>query len=365
MIDIELFKNSLLSQSKTCGVTSDLYHDIFIALFNSDKCFDLFKRVNNIRAFVGGIEPSLLFVAYFHYIALTDKNSELRKYFKTYGGNYTQNYFHELELVINKILLDKEDELFDWLKNTKLQTNEVNRCSVIYPLLLSLGLENISLIELGCSAGLILLMDYYEYKYSNEKEELILNKGSKPNITSYSNNYEQLKTLLDNSKKLHINQRIGIDLNPLDLNDIYNQNLLKSSIWDDPIREQRLSDSIEVFKENNNQVILKSLDYTKDLANDLSEVIDVNSDIVIYTSVSTYQINQDLYEKLFEQLCMLSKKMNKKVYFLEFEGKRIEDVLPIKLTEQEPFYLAITTFPEKKKTFWGTAHFHGKSFSII
>ncbi|MFN4151800.1 MAG: DUF2332 family protein, partial [Candidatus Sericytochromatia bacterium] len=219
MIDIELFKSSLLSQSKTCGATSDLYHDIFVTLYNSDKCFELFEKVNKIRSFVGGIEPSLLFAAYFHYIALTDKNSELRKYFKTYGGNYNKNSFENLQLVINNLLSDKENELFEWLKNTKLQTNEVNRCSVIYPLLLSLGLENISLIELGCSAGLILLMDYYEYKYSNSKGELILNEGKKPTITSYSSNYDELKALLDSSQKLNINQRIGIDLNPLDLND--------------------------------------------------------------------------------------------------------------------------------------------------
>lgn len=365
MIDIELFKSSLLSQAKTCGATSELYHDIFVILYDSDKCFELFERVNQIRSFVGGIEPSLLFVAYFHYIALTDKNSELRKYFKTYGGIYNRDSFQSLQLLINKVLLDKKDELFDWLKNTKLQTNEVNRCAVIYPLLLSLGLENISLIELGCSAGLILLMDYYEYKYSTSKEDLILNKDKKTSITSYSNNYDELKLLLENSSKLNITQRIGLDLNPLDLNDMYNENLLKSSIWDDPIREQRLSDSIDIFKEHNSQVILKSLDYTNDLANDLSRSIEKNSDIVIYSSVSTYQINQELYKKLFEQLELLSKIMNRTVYFLEFEGKRNEDVLPIKLTEQEPFYLAVTTFPEKTKTFWGTAHFHGKSFSII
>lgn len=366
MLDLTSFKDSLLKQSITCGETSELYKDIFIILSESSKCFEIFDKVNKIRTFQGGIELSLLFSAFFHYIALTDVDSPIRKYFRTYSGVYSKSNFSDLKTIIENILLKEEDTILRWILNTKLQTNEVNRCSVVYPLILSLGLNNINLIELGCSAGLILLMDLYNYTYIyNGVDEISFNKDSKTNINSNINTPERLISIIKNKEYLKIVKKIGIDLNILDINYINNQNLLKSSIWDDPIREKRLSDAIDTFKVNSSNISLLSMDYTNDLYNSIFPIIDKDSDLVFFSSVSTYQINRDLYEKLLFQLELISNSLGKKIYFLEFEGKRVNEIIDIELTEIEPFYLSVTTFPNREKNFMGRAHFHGRSFTIF
>ncbi|MEK7433251.1 MAG: DUF2332 family protein [Cyanobacteriota bacterium] len=358
-----LIKN-LLDQSETCGKTSDLYRDMLIIISKSENYLDLMIDIFNKRKFNGAIEICLLLASFFHNLALENKHNEIRGFFKTYSGNYDQTLFNQLKTTLEDIFKKYENEISDWLLEKKLQTNEVARSSVIYPLLLSLNLEKINLFEIGCSAGLLLFPDKYSYKYKKNNEFFEI-KNVNLIIETEINDLEKLKNILKNQEKIQITKRIGFDLNPLDINNRENQNLLKSAIWDDKERELRLDKAINIFEKYKNEVYLESLDYTKNLAERISFLSTPDSEIVVFTSVSTYQVDKESHDKLILELEKTAKLTSKKVYFLQFEGKRKDQDLTIELTEEEPFYLSVTIFPEKKETFFAKAHFHGKKLSIL
>ncbi len=152
----------------------------------------------------------------------------------------------------------------------------------------------------------------------------------------------------------------------IDLNDENNIKFLKSAIWDSPKRLERLENAINVQKKYSlsEPIISNSTDYTKNLPEKILENIDKNIATVIYTSVSTYQISDDLYEKLLEQIKLLNSSIEK-LYFIEFEAPRKKEHLGISQNKDESFILKISDISNDKKSIFSFAHFHGLSISLV
>jgi hypothetical protein len=379
----ENIRETFFRQAETCQRSSLLYHDMLI-IFGHEKA--VVKFIQDIivrRSFTGIIEALLTFLAFFHYQTLKNSEgfSQLKKYFKTQGGDYRQEDYYSLAKVLMELWQTSYKSLEDWMLNTKLQTNEIARCSVVYPAILSLGLEKINLIELGCSAGLMLLMDLYSYEYFNELEVFNINK-QKPVLKCKTFSQKKLKAIFQN--KTEIIKKIGIDLFPIDLSVADNVVMLKATLWDDVERSERLSQALELFnsppkspslpalkpeearnevKGQGGELNLLALDYTEDLIKPLESLIDKSSDIVFYCSVSTYQISMEAYQQLLERLKELAEHLQKDIYFIEFEELKKGQVKNI--TREEPFHLTIYTFPSGKNVEFGRAHFHGNSLTIF
>lgn len=361
---LDKIKKAFFKQSETCSSTSILYRDILnICGNNNDICL-LVENICNRRNFTGLVEAVLTFISYFHFKAI--EGDEIKIYFTSYGGSYNESNYNELYKDINKFFYKNEKEIEHWLENIILQTNETARSAVIFPSILSLNLKEINLVELGSSAGLIMYMDKFSYEYTDDKNKYISNFDM-PLIKSGINNIEIIKNLFLNRSKLNIKHRLGLDINPLDLTNDTNIKLLKSTIWDSPERLNRLQQTIETQKKYFLQKEYNNIkaDYTNNLADLIIKFTDTSFPIVLYTSVSTYQISDELYNKMLEQINSLTKYFPQ-VYFIEFEAPRkTEDNIISDKSKNEPFMIKINNINDNSCNLFAHAHFHGLSMSLV
>ncbi len=356
-------KSTFIAQSKTCGATSLLYHDICLASSDNTSICTFLSELSTKRTFSRSYELILLFLAFFNFTNINEPDfKELKVFFKTQKGNYTKELYESLEETLGKVFNEKKEALEKWLLTEKLQTNEIGRCSVIYPAIKSLGLKKINLIDLGCSAGLMLLMDLYSYGFQDEKNSFKIIK-QEPLLKTATSTLNKLELLL--KSELEIVSRIGIDLNPMDLEIKENISRLKCAIWDDLERTERLSASIKLFLESKESLKIKlfSADYTENLFNLIHNELDNDSPLVFFSSVSTYQIPEPSYLKLLKNLEALALKLQRKVFFIEYDDVRKTQEKII--STHENFHITIHEFPENNISQFAKAHYHGKAISIL
>jgi hypothetical protein len=129
----------------------------------------------------------------------------------------------------------------------RVQTNEVARCTSFLPAfgkISRLAAGDWAFVEVGCSAGLNLLWDYYRYMFSD---------GS---VWGPEDSTVKLTCTLINSKSTLLlpyqgfrpRQRIGIDLHPVDLTDQDQFGWMKALIWpEQQDRVQRLELAARIF----------------------------------------------------------------------------------------------------------------------
>ena len=114
------------------------------------------------------------------------------------------------------------------------QTNEPGRCSTLLPVLARLP-QPLALIEVGASAGLCLLPDYYGYDYGTLRLAPAANSGVEaPVFPCVANALTPLPGRLP-----AIVWRRGLDLRPIDLADDEEVSWLETLVW--PGQEPRLA----------------------------------------------------------------------------------------------------------------------------
>ncbi len=361
----ETIKDAFFKQAKTCLGSSLLYHDMINIFAYEAKVIDFTDELLQKRDFTNIAEVILSIMAFFHYNTLKNSSdfNRLKSFFLTHGGAYTSNDLSQMKNTLIELWENQKENLQKWVLSTKLQTNEIARCNAIYPALLSLNKEKVNLIELGCSAGLILLMDLYSYEYFNDKS-IFLEEKYEPLLKCKSGDISKISNLFQN--KMNIVRRIGLDLFPLDLSEKENVLNLKSTLWDNPERNMRLEQAIALFlemKDNLNLSLLQA-DYTQDLVTLLNKLLVSDADVVFYSSVSTYQIPVESYHKLITRLNELAEFLKKDIYFIEFESLRDKNEQK-NVTKEEPFHLTIHTYPGNTSYEFGRAHFHGNLLTIF
>jgi hypothetical protein len=102
------------------------------------------------------------------------------------------------------------------------QTNEPARCATLLPVLAGLP-QPLALIEVGASAGLCLLPDFYAYDYG---ETQIRSGATAPVFRCVANAATPLPTATPK-----IVWRAGLDLNPLDINNPAQATWLETLVW--------------------------------------------------------------------------------------------------------------------------------------
>ena len=124
------------------------------------------------------------------------------------------------------------------------QTNEPARCAVLLPVLGSLE-EPLALIEVGASAGLCLLPDRYGYNYGRHRIEP---PSSGPAVAPIFECMSSAATPLPPALP-KVGWRMGLDLNPLDVNSSDEMGWLEMLVWPGQAhRAQNLRAAIEVAR---------------------------------------------------------------------------------------------------------------------
>lgn len=187
-------------------------------------------------------KPTLLFAAA-HRLVIAEPISDLAEYYPSVGG--TCGVDNTTWPTFRRFVLDRAERMRSLIAGHTTQTNEVRRAAVIYPavaLAAKQAKQPIGLLEVGTSAGLLLGMDRYGYRYSLPGGEQLSGGVTKANLVLQS----QL-TLADGAsapvvpKKLAVSRKVGMDRSPVELADEEQYAWLEACIWaDQPDRLRRL-----------------------------------------------------------------------------------------------------------------------------
>ena len=130
-------------------------------------------------------------------------------------------------------LLDNLDGVRAVMLTHATQTNEPARCATLLPVLSHLP-QPLALIEVGASAGLCLLPDYYGYDFSGRMIHPERVEAAYPVFSCVANEATPVPDAMP-----HIVWRAGLDLHPLDVGDPAQAAWLETLVW--PEQTERLA----------------------------------------------------------------------------------------------------------------------------
>ncbi|MEZ4524058.1 MAG: DUF2332 domain-containing protein [Thermomicrobiales bacterium] len=187
-----------------------------------------------------------LFLAAVHDLLLRDHGEGLSEFYPTLAT--APRPVSEAPAAFRAFVLCHAERIETTLRQRLVQTNEVRRASVLYLALAWLarryGLSRIGLIEVGASAGLLLAVDRYDYSF----------KCGSPDGPPSSR--FKIQTRVDGGPRAiapdlpEIVERIGIDLNVLDIRDEADRRWLQALVWaDQPERLVVLDRAMDVARD--------------------------------------------------------------------------------------------------------------------
>ncbi len=171
--------------------------------------------------------PNLFFSAA-HFLLLKGEHHQLAAFYPSLNNN--SKHYDLAYPYFRSFVLEHKNEIDGIITTRSVQTNEVGRCAILVPAfeLVAREAKNrpLALIEIGSSAGLTLLWDRYHYQYNKA-----LQCGD-------PNSLVQVECLLHGEKRPpvpnrfpEIASRLGVDLNPVDINDPENVQWLRALVW--------------------------------------------------------------------------------------------------------------------------------------
>ena len=158
-------------------------------------------------------------------------------------------------------LAEHEHTLQARIETHGVQTNEVQRCTMLVPTFLAAASATglpLELIELGPSAGLNLLVDRYRYRYANGS---VGPADALLELTVEERGERVPAALLE--RELVVRRRRGVDLAPVDATTADGYLLLRSFVWPGlDERVARLDAAIETLRRMPERPELIAGDYT-------------------------------------------------------------------------------------------------------
>jgi hypothetical protein len=121
--------------------------------------------------------------------------------------------------------LDQWDQVSAVMTTRRTQTNEPARCATLLPVLAGLK-PPLALLEVGASAGLCLLPDYYAYAYGDHGVAPTIATARPPLFRCAAGPGTPLPKC-----NVEVVWRAGLDLNPLDVRDPDTVRWLKALVW--------------------------------------------------------------------------------------------------------------------------------------
>lgn len=142
-------------------------------------------------------------------------------------------------------LVEHEDEVAEFMRTNRVQTNEIGRCAALLPGFLQAagyGLP-LRLLEVGCAAGLNLRFDRYRYRYAGGPA---WGPGGGPELIARA---EGAIPRALTPPSVEIAERRGVDLNPIDPTTDEGLYLLHAFVWaGEHDRHERLHGAVDVAR---------------------------------------------------------------------------------------------------------------------
>jgi hypothetical protein len=225
-----------------------------------------------------------LFFAAIHRTLQAHPFHELINYYPSMGGACGPD--GGTWAVFRSFVLEYADEIRALIATRTVQTNEVGRAALLYPAVaLAAGRGPVGLLEVGCSAGLLLGLDRYGYRYQTEQAGQLVAGPAKPALGLHC----ALSTaggaeLPAVPKKVNVGARAGLDRAPVDLSDEEEYAWLEACVWaDQPERLRQFAAAAAAQRGNRPELIAG--DAVEDLAGAAAR-IPAELPLVVITSLA-------------------------------------------------------------------------------
>ena len=191
--------------------------------------------------------------------------------------------------------LEHAEALLPLLATRRVQTNEVGRCACLLPafglVAHQAGAEPLSLIEIGASAGLNLLWDRYSYDYGDGHRYGAADSPMQLTCTLRGTKTPQFPSSLPS-----VAFRVGLDLNPIDIDNADEILWLRALIWPEHHeRVTRLQRALEIARQE--RPSLMSGDALT-LLPDVMAKVPSNTALCVFHSFTVNQFSPEQREQL-------------------------------------------------------------------
>jgi hypothetical protein len=244
-----------------------------------------------------------LFRAAAHRLVIAEPICRLADYYPSVGGTYGVDA--AVWPLFREFVLQRAQQMRSLLATRSTQTNEVRRAAALFPALCEVANQargEFGLLEVGCSAGLLLGMDRYGYRYRTPDGEQVDSGAVKSPLVLTTDLLEG--SFPARSRKLTIAARVGLDRAPVETSDEDELAWLEACIWaDQPSRLRTLDTAVTLQRANPPRLVTGD---AVDSLEDAAALIDESLPLVVLTSHVLVHLGEQRVEALLDALTALA-----------------------------------------------------------
>jgi hypothetical protein len=273
VIETEVLAARFRGFADTATARAPLYRRLSTAVADDREVGELLHAAPDEQAI-----PVLLFAAV-HHLLLADTDRPLARFYPNLtaspadGDPYPE---------FRRFALEHADEIRTIVSTRHTQTNEVGRCALFLPALGLLAEEvgGLSLVDVGTSAGLNLLLDRFSYEFTPGGR---VGPPSAVHLVCSTRGNPPVPTAMP-----VIARAVGLDAQPIDANDAEGVRWLEACVWPDQAdRFHRLVAAIELVRRQGG-VDVRRGDAVADLAPLVHEASAAGHPVVMNSWVLNY-----------------------------------------------------------------------------
>lgn len=188
-------------------------------------------------------DPALLLAAV-QRVLQAEPFHELTNYYPALGGSYGPDA--SLWPMFRTFVLDRADRVRTLVASRVTRVNEVGRAALFYPAVAyaarQAGGGPVGLLEVGACAGLLLGIDLYSYRYQSEQSgQIVAGPGRAALGLHCALRLEPGQKGPTIPKRLSVSAKVGLDADPVDVDDEDEYAWLEACVWpDQPDRLRQL-----------------------------------------------------------------------------------------------------------------------------
>lgn len=251
-----------------------------------------------------------------HYLLLRGAEHPLARFYATLGGTATLDDEDPFPLFAD-FVAEHESEIARLIETRVTNTNEVGRSAALHPGFRVVAAEAgtpLNLIEIGPSAGLNLVWDRYGLRYRQDGQ-LAGEYAPEASVV--------IEAELRGDKRPPLGpvptvaRRIGLELNPVDLESEEDRNWLRALVWpDNPARLARLDCAIAELRSPGVSVDIRRGDALENLLPAL-RTIPEDEAVCVFHTIALYQFSREMRATLEDLFTVAG--LRRPIWRLSFE----------------------------------------------
>jgi hypothetical protein len=258
--------------------------------------------------------PANLLFAAVHYLLLAGENHELSAWYPELAPGKA-NSPESVGPVFRDFCLAHPARIRELIETRLIQTNVLQRTSGLLPSFARVfeagGRKPLSLLEIGASAGLNLNWDRFHYAYSDGTRW-----GSQSSPVFIECELREAGALAFLPAEIPVVDRLGVDLNPVDLSDRDEVRWLQALIWPDHKgRQERLMAGIRIA--NKNPTPLVKGDASEKLPSLMAQA-SPDTTLCVFGTFTLYQFPRDALMATLK--AMQAASASRPIHFISIEG---------------------------------------------